>query len=89
MNNKTNNIFDVISSLVHYIKDSIFEGKVYLVGGAVRDIIMGNQTINDIDLVVDYSNGGIRLCEFLCDKYPNVFKNLAIFETYGTCKIDM
>jgi tRNA nucleotidyltransferase/poly(A) polymerase len=40
------------------IKDTEWENKIYIAGGAVRDEIIG-ENIKDIDLLVDFPDGGI------------------------------
>ncbi len=72
------------------IKDSLFEGKVYIVGGFVRDAILGNP-IKDVDIVVESENGGITFATWLayhtgCHVQS---KNPCIFPTYGTAKMQI
>ncbi|MDO4956116.1 MAG: hypothetical protein Q4E60_03730 [Bacteroidales bacterium] len=54
----------VLSLIRDAIKDTPFENHVFLVGGAVRDELMGF-AIKDIDLCVDIPNGGIELAEWI------------------------
>ena len=55
---------DKFHKIVLYLKDLIkgtkFEGKTYVVGGAVRDLLM-NKEIKDVDIVVEFPNGGIEI----------------------------
>ena len=44
--------FSITEFLKEIINDTIFESRVYHVGGSVRDMIM-KRTIKDIDLVID------------------------------------
>ena len=72
------------------IKDSLFEGKVYIVGGFVRDAILGNP-IKDVDIVVESENGGIAFATWLayhtgCHVQS---KNPCIFPTYGVAKMQI
>ena len=46
-----------ILTLKTYIKDTEFEGNVYVVGGAVRDLLLG-ENIKDIDIVVSKKKWG-------------------------------
>lgn len=64
---------------------SKFGHKVYLVGGCVRDEIMG-LPVKDIDIMVDLPDGGIRFAETMVKKYPNICKNLVLFPRFGTSK---
>lgn len=76
-----------INILNEAIKDSIFRNKVYVVGGAVRDLVL-ERDIKDIDVAVECPNGGINLATFL--KYKLKLKNEpVIFPNYGTAKLDV
>ena len=59
---------DKFYKIVLYIKDLIngtkFEGKTYVVGGAVRDLLM-NKEIKDVDSVVELPNGGIEIAKLM------------------------
>ena len=75
----------VLNYIKDIIKDTEYENHVFLVGGAVRDKLMGNP-IKDIDLCIDLPNGGIEfatwimktLGEFKQDTRP------VVYPTYGT-----
>lgn len=75
----------VLNYIKGIIKDTKYENHVFLVGGAVRDKLMGNP-IKDIDLCIDLPNGGIEfatwimktLGEFKQDTRP------VVYPTYGT-----
>lgn len=75
----------VLNYIKSIIKDTEYENHVFLVGGAVRDKLMGNP-IKDIDLCIDLPNGGIEfatwimktLGEFKQDTRP------VVYPTYGT-----
>lgn len=72
------------------VKKSPFKGKVYVAGGAVRDMIMGLDP-KDIDLVVELPQGGIKFAEWICKK-TGVYKkgsNPVIYPTYGTAKFQL
>jgi tRNA nucleotidyltransferase/poly(A) polymerase len=66
------------------ICDSAFADHVYLVGGVVRDQLLQRST-NDIDLVVDLPNGGIRLAEYLHQQ--KVASHPVVFQRFGTALI--
>lgn len=82
MNKKT--FAEVIKHLKELIHDTQFEGKTYIVGGAVRDLYL-NKDIKDIDIVVELADGGILLGEFLKDKTKSPH-TIIKYPTYGTCK---
>ena len=73
---------DIISYLQKCLQDSKFAHTTYIVGGAVRDYVMENP-IKDIDLVVEMSDGGIDLANYLYQKGLTTSKPV-IYETYGT-----
>lgn len=58
----------ILLSIRDIIKNTKYENKVMVVGGYVRDLIMGNQS-NDIDLLIDGDiNAGIDFAIWFCDK---------------------
>lgn len=80
----------LIEKIRTYTIGTDFEGKVYIVGGAVRDAILGNH-IKDIDIVVEKHNGGIEFATFIAKK-DNVCvrdSNPVIFPNYGTAKVNL
>ena len=59
--------------------------KIYLVGGIVRDILLGRE-FNDIDILLEYD--AILFADLLENKYPNNIKILAKNEKFKTVKIE-
>lgn len=94
MNNllKINNYkyIKLIERLKKFINGSVFEGHVYVVGGFVRDAILG-KPIKDIDLVIDTPNGGEAFATWLAFNTGCLIKdkNPCIFHTYGTAKVQI
>jgi tRNA nucleotidyltransferase/poly(A) polymerase len=80
----------VIEKLKTLVKDTAFEGKTYLVGGCIRDMILG-KPVKDIDIVVEMPNGGVKLSNYITLKTKCFVegKNPVIFETYGTSKFQI
>ena len=77
----------LIEKLRNLIAGSMFEGKVYIVGGFVRDAILG-KPIKDVDLVVEAPDGGIGFATWATYN-TNCYvsdKNPCLFKTYGTAK---
>lgn len=72
---------NIVSYIKDIIKDTRYEGRVFTVGGSVRDFLMGN-TIKDIDIAVDIKNGGIEFANF-CMKKGLLIRDPVIFERYG------
>ena len=56
--------------LQNLIKDSPYEGIVYLAGGAVRDELMGIDP-KDFDFVINMEFGGIRFARWATRKMGN------------------
>ena len=86
-----NNIYtSLLKELKKAILGSKFENHVFLVGGAVRDAILGKE-IKDIDLCVDLPNGGIEFAEWVCNEYGCHKKdsNPCVFPKYGTAKFTL
>lgn len=83
-------VIAVTKKLETLLAGSMFEGKVYFVGGCIRDLILG-QPVKDIDIVVEMKNGGVMLANWLAakDKSWVMGKNPVIFESYGTAKVQM
>ena len=63
------------------IKDTPWYQHIYIVGGSVRDLCMGND-IKDIDLVIDLPHGGVDFANWCKDQ--GYTKTVVIYETYGT-----
>lgn len=82
-------VIAVTKKLEKWLKGSIFEDKVYYVGGCVRDLILG-KPVKDIDIVVEMKNGGLMLANYLAVKDGSwvMDKNPVVFETYGTAKFE-
>ncbi|MFO7897263.1 MAG: CCA tRNA nucleotidyltransferase [Candidatus Cloacimonadales bacterium] len=68
------------------LRGSLFANHVYLVGGVVRDQLLQRPT-NDLDLVVDLPNGGIRLAEYLHQQ--KLASHPKIFKRFGTALIQI
>lgn len=69
--------------------DKRFRYNTYLVGGCVRDLLLG-ETPKDIDLCVDYPEGNTVFIDYLKDKYSrNVISGFNIFERYGTSRFTL
>lgn len=70
----------------HTIRDTIkgtaWENHVYVVGGCVRDELMGNE-IKDVDMCVDLPGGGVHFAEWLYSNKQITCKPIT-YPTYGT-----
>lgn len=86
-----NNVYcDAIKEIAKLIKNTKWENNVYLVGGAVRDLLMG-RPIKDIDLCISKVDGGIEFAEWIC-KETDCFKNGSnpvVFTKFGTAKFNL
>jgi len=74
--NKNLKIFKIISQVAHDRRQS-----VYIVGGYVRDLLLGRKSPTDIDFVTESS--GIELAQAVA-KSINPETKVSIFKTYGT-----
>jgi len=76
---------EVSLKLGDVIAGTIFENHVFVVGGAIRDYLLG-RPINDIDLVVDLPFGGIGFAEWITRKM-GIYKkdsNPLLYGRFGT-----
>ncbi len=73
---------EIRHALRDIIKGSIWENHVFVVGGCVRDELMGNE-IKDVDICIDIPNGGERFAEWLFINKLTTSKPVT-YPTYGT-----
>ena len=77
---------DKFYKIVDYLKDIIkgteFDNHCFVVGGAVRDIVMKNG-IKDVDLVLDIKDGGICFAEWM-ETNGYTKGSVVTYPTYGT-----
>lgn len=69
-------------------KDSEFYQKVYLVGGCVRDELLGER-FTDLDLLVDMPDGQKKFVEYMCATHPGKCKGPFYYKRYGTTAMDV
>jgi len=63
-------------------------GSVYMVGGCVRDELLGLLP-KDIDLVIDYPNGSDIFVDFLKNNFSNICSGFTKYPKYGTSKFTL
>lgn len=68
--------------------DSPFYGKIFLVGGCVRDELLGER-YSDLDLLINMPNGQREFVEFMCEAYPDTCKGPFYYQRYGTTAMDV
>ncbi len=68
--------------------DSPFYAKIYLVGGCVRDELLGER-FSDLDLLVNIPNGQKMFVEYMCSTFPEVCKGPFYYQRYGTTAMDV
>jgi tRNA nucleotidyltransferase/poly(A) polymerase len=68
--------------------DSPYYGKIYLVGGCVRDELLGER-YKDLDLLIDLPNGQREWVEFMCATYPETCHGPFYYQRYGTTAMDV
>lgn len=75
-----------IKKIAGIIKNTEYDKRVYVVGGFVRDLLMGNEP-DDIDLLIEGNiNAGIEFAEWFC-KTNNIYEkdvNPIVYGLYGT-----
>ena len=80
----------IISILREMIDGTDFEDKTYLVGGCVRDTLIGMEP-RDYDIVVALPNGGVKLANYLTEKDGSrkINKNPIVYQGFGTAKFTL
>lgn len=82
---------DKFHKIVLYLRDLIkgtkFESKTYVVGGAVRDLLMDKE-IKDIDIVVERPSGGIEFANWMKEN-GYTHGSVVTYPTYGTAMFRM
>lgn len=84
-----------IEKLVKRLKtltdSSIYKGHVFIVGGCVRDVLIGNKNIKDVDIVIDLMDGGVTFSNWLAYRTGCLIsgKNPCIFPKYRTSKMNL
>ena len=79
---KKDTFHKIAEHLSTIIKSTKFDGKTYVVGGAVRDLYMSKK-INDIDIVIELENGGLDFANWMNDNgYTS--GSVVTYPTYGT-----
>ena len=76
-----NNIIILIANAIH---DTKFEKNTFIVGGFVRDKVMGKES-NDLDIVVSLPDGGIALAQLLHQN--GISSRPVIFPQFGTAQV--
>lgn len=79
--NKQLPFFEAISHIQSIIENTEYEGKVYAVGGLVRDFLIGRK-LSDIDLVVSLPDGGIRFAKWM-ESVGETEGKVVIYPTFG------
>lgn len=75
----------VLKKISKLIKNTEFEHKTYVVGGYVRDYLLGRKFNNDLDIVVNLPDGGIKLANYLY--HQGISSEPIIYNNFGTALI--
>ena len=70
------------------LPDSPFYEQIYLVGGCVRDELLGER-YSDLDLLINLPNGQRDFVEYMCATYPDTCKGPFYYQRYGTTAMDV
>lgn len=86
-------IMNKFEKTLHFIRkaitpDSPFYGHIYLVGGCVRDELLGER-YSDLDLLVDMPSGQRAFVEHMCQAHADVCKGPFYYQRYGTTAMDV
>ncbi|MCK9556433.1 MAG: CCA tRNA nucleotidyltransferase [Candidatus Cloacimonetes bacterium] len=77
---------EFLSLMRSTLEGTTFEGKCYIVGGVVRDHLLGRQDFDDFDLVVEMPYGGLKLGAYLSHRWhPDYYET---FPKFGTAKME-
>jgi len=76
----------VIEQIKRAIAGTEFDGKTYIAGGYVRDLVLKNDN-NDLDIAVALPQGGIKLATLLYHR--RVSTKPVIFEQFGTAVVEI
>ena len=68
--------------------DSPFYGKIFLVGGCVRDELLGER-YSDLDLLINLPSGQRQFVEYMCEAHPDICKGPFYYQRYGTTAMDV
>ena len=87
---------EIETALGKAVENTIFEGKTYIVGGAVRDMYMGRD-IKDIDIVVNVPGGGLKIAQYFDNigllkqhpvEYPQYSVSMFILKEFPDVEIE-
>lgn len=78
---------------LHFIKEAIsedspFYGHIFLVGGCVRDELLGER-YSDLDLLINLPNGQRQFVEYMCEAHSDRCKGPFYYQRYGTTAMDV
>lgn len=78
---------------LRFIKDAIqpdspFYRQIYLVGGCVRDELLGER-YSDLDLLINMPSGQKAFVEFMCKEHADCCKGPFYYQRYGTTAMDV
>lgn len=84
------NKFEKVLKFIHNSidKNSEFYQKIYLVGGCVRDEMLGER-FTDLDLLIDMPDGQKKFVEYMCQTFPDKCKGPFYYKRYGTTAMDV
>lgn len=80
----------ILQEIRHLIAGTEFENHVFMVGGIVRDELMGHP-VKDIDICVDIPDGGIKLA-LLITHQQNTYRKRShpeLFQAYGIARFHL
>lgn len=84
------NKFEIVLKFIQdcITPESEFYQKIYLVGGCVRDELLGIR-FTDLDLLINMPDGQKKFVEYMCEAYPKECKGPFYYKRYGTTAMDV
>ena len=88
--------FQIKDAIAKLIENTEFADKTFIVGGAVRDLLMDKE-IKDIDIVVNLQGGGLKLARYLYDngilvrepvEYPQYSVSMFVLKEFPDIEIE-
>lgn len=76
-----------LSLMRELLQDTSFAHRSYLVGGVVRDHLLGKDDFTDFDLVVQQRHGGMKLGAFLSHRLKPI--SYEVFPKFGSARMQL
>lgn len=78
---------DFLSMLQNLLEGTGFQGKTFLVGGVVRDHLLGESDFYDFDLAIRMKFGGLKLGAYMMHRLDPI--SYETFPKFGTARMEL